>query len=159
MTSIATVEYDKLRVDVISPKNDSKEIEEIALFALPVDFKFNSKEQEDWYCDKSQIYIKSNDGNKYMGFEGKNIALLGKEYYFNVGKTPDSEYTLIIPKVLLKYNSNTECIIDLTMAGEEPLNKIVNISGFPVNLSVARIDENNIKIQVDVNYNVSYYYS
>lgn len=153
VTAIPSLEDDKLRIDVFSPKYDSKKVLQYAVFALPLDFEFTSKKQEDYHTDQSQIYLKDSSGKKYIGFGTRNIKLMDREYYFKVGKSPDKEYTLTIPRILMEYNSKAECTIDLPKVGEAPLNKAVNLSGFPVNLLIERISDDKLNIGVDVNYN------
>lgn len=153
VTAIPSLEDDKLRIGVFSPKNDSKKVLQYAVFVLPLDFKFTSKEQEKHYIDHSQIYLKDSAGNKYMGFGTRNVTLLDHEYYFKVGKNLDKEYTLTIPRILMEYNSKAECTIDLPKVGEAPLNKVVNLSGFPVNLLIERTSDDKLKVGIDVNYN------
>ncbi len=153
VTAIPSLEDDKLRIGVFSPENDSKKVVEYAVSVLPLDFKFTSKEHEKHYIDHSQIYIKDTAGNKYMGFQTRNVMLLDHEYYFKVGKNLEKEYTLTIPRILMQYNSKAECTIDLPKVGEASLNKVVDLSGFPVNLMIERVSDDKLKIGVDVNYN------
>lgn len=153
ITAIPCLEGDKLRIGVFSPNNNLKKVLQYAVFVLPVDFKFTSKEQENQYIDNSQIYLKDSSGKKYMGFGTRNITLLDHEYYFKVGKDLDKEYNLTIPRILMEYNSKVECTIDLPKVGEASLNESVNLSGFPVNLLIERTSDDKIKVKIDVNYN------
>jgi hypothetical protein len=153
LTAVSSIEdNNKLKIDLLSSQNNTKNLY-YPNSHIPVTVENDlSKDIKNTLVKNSPIYLTDNTGSKYTAYMSPNISLGDHEYYFKT-KNFNEQYVLTISTILIDYNLKTSVLFNLPVIGEGPQKKIVDIAGYPVGLSIMKINDTKVRIYVDINYN------
>jgi hypothetical protein len=158
LTAVSAIEDNKLKIDILAPQNNSTKSLYYPNSHISITTNENhlSKDLKNRLINMenmSPIYLTDDTGNKYTAYMSPNMSLGGHEYYFRTGNAANKQYTLTISKILVSYDSKTPFSFNLPSNGENSQKQIVNIAGYPVGLSITKINDTKVRVNVDLNYN------
>jgi hypothetical protein len=119
-----------------------------------------SRDKQVWLYGKSDtkghsnfnILIKDANGKSYSVEHPKSYMGTLSQFYFTTDSN-STKYTIKIPEITLKYDVNNEITLPMPEEGENQIDKVIDMHGFPLKITKILREENSVKIYVDSNYN------
>lgn len=139
ITAVSSKEDDSIKINLIYPPLEGKEIISFAKVYRDLKIQYDMKVTD----DKGNVYEL-----KYPSAYRKALS----EFTFK-GNNDAEYYNLKIPFIELEYKDKANVEVDIPSDGKLQINKQFSIAGFKVEITnVERLDKNNIRIYVDTFY-------